>query len=184
ASATACGRISTSSASTRRSPCTHAASAVTGTPATRWGSRSMLKERILTAIVAGSALLLVLFVLPPLAAEIMIAAFFLAAAWEWSGLLKLESRAARLGYVALIGALLVIVGWLLPSEETVDVVLRIGLAWWFAALVWAFFWPTRILEPVGWVCGALVIVPAYVALVELYKLQPGVLLFVLIIVWS
>ncbi len=144
----------------------------------------MLKERILTAIVAGSALLLVLFVLPPLAAEIMIAAFFLAAAWEWSGLLKLESRAARLGYVALIGALLVIVGWLLPSEETVDVVLRIGLAWWFAALVWAFFWPTRILKPVGWVCGALVIVPAYVALVELYKLQPGVLLFVLIIVWS
>lgn len=144
----------------------------------------MLKQRILTAIVAGSALLLVLFVLPPLAAEIMIAAFFLAAAWEWSGFLTLKSRAARLAYVALIGALLVTVGWLLPRETTVDIVLRIGIAWWFAALVWAFFWPTRIAKPVGWICGALVMVPAYIALVELYKLQPGVLLFVLIIVWS
>ncbi|HEX7062522.1 MAG TPA: phosphatidate cytidylyltransferase [Woeseiaceae bacterium] len=144
----------------------------------------MLKQRILTAIVAGSALLLVLFVLPPLAAEIMIAAFFLAAAWEWSGFLTLKSRAGRLAYVALIGALLVTVGWLLPRETTVEVVLRIGIAWWFAALIWAFFWPTRIAKPVGWICGALVMVPAYIALVELYKLQPGVLLFVLIIVWS
>lgn len=144
----------------------------------------MLKQRILTAVVAAAALLVVLFVLPPLAAEVVMAAFFLAAAWEWSGFLSLPSVAARLLYVAVIGALLVTVGWLLPRETTVEVVLRIGLAWWFAALVWAFFWPTRIAKPVGWICGALVMVPAYIALVSLYSLQPAVLLFVLVIVWS
>lgn len=144
----------------------------------------MLKQRILTAVIAGVGLLLVLFVLPPLAAEIMIAAFFLAAAWEWSGFLSLTSVPGRLSYVAVIGVLLVVTGWLLPREATVEVVLRIGLAWWFAALIWAFFWPTRIAKPIGWICGALVMVPAYVALVALYQLQPGVLLFVLIIVWA
>lgn len=144
----------------------------------------MLQQRILTAVIAGAGLLLVLFVLPPLAAEILIAAFFLAAAWEWSGFLSLSSAAGRLFYVAIIAALIVTVGWVLPREATEDVVLRIGLAWWFAALIWAFFWPTRIARPVGWICGALVMVPAYVALVSLYNLAPAVLLFVLIIVWA
>lgn len=150
----------------------------------------MLKERILTAIIAGAVLLVVLFVLPPFAAEIMMGAFFLAAAWEWSGFLSLRSLAGRLSYVAAIGALLVGVGWLLPlwspvSREVIfDVVLRIGLAWWFAALVWAFFWPTPIAKPVGWLCGALVMVPAYIAMVELYTFRPALLLFVLVIVWA
>jgi phosphatidate cytidylyltransferase len=148
----------------------------------------MLKQRILTAIVAGAALLVVLFVLPPVAAEIVMAAFFLAAAWEWSGFLSLRTVATRLAYVAGIAALLGAVGWLLPlwlSRDAVfDAVLRVGLAWWFAALVWAFFWPTRIAKPVGWVCGALVMVPAYIALVKLYALAPAVLLFVLVIVWA
>lgn len=144
----------------------------------------MLRQRILTAIIAGAGLLVVLFVLPPLAAEIMIGAFFLAAAWEWSGFLSLSSVAGRSSYVAAIGVLLVVVGWLLPREATADVVLRIGLAWWFAALIWAFFYPTPIARPLGWICGALVMVPAYIALVSLYNLQPAVLLFVLIIVWA
>lgn len=144
----------------------------------------MLKERILTAIVAGVALLLVLFVLPPLAAELVIAAFFLAAAWEWSGFLALPGTAGRLSYVAVIAVLLVIVGWVLPRDTAVEVVLRIGLAWWFAALIWVFFYPTPIAVPVRWVCGALVMIPAYIALVSLYTLQPAVLLFVLIIVWA
>lgn len=144
----------------------------------------MLKERILTAIVAGAGLLVVLFVLPPLAAEIVIAAFFLAAAWEWSGFLSLGGTAGRLAYVVIIAALLGIVGWILPRETAVEVVLRIGLAWWFAALVWVFFYPTPIAKPVRWICGALVMVPAYIALVSLYTLEPAVLLFVLVIVWA
>ncbi len=144
----------------------------------------MLKERILTAVVAGAGLLVVLFVLPPFAAEIVIALFFLAAAWEWSGFLSLGGTAGRLAYVALIGALIGIVGWLLPWETTFEVVLRIGLAWWFAAMVWVFFYPTPIAQPVRWICGVLVMVPAYIALVSLYMLEPAVLLFVLIIVWA
>lgn len=143
----------------------------------------MLKQRILTAVIAGAIILAVLFVVPPLAAEVVIAALILAAAWEWSGFLNLDGTAGRLGYVAAIAAGLATVTWILPWDQYGEIVMKIGLAWWFTALIWVFFYPTRIARSVGWICGALVMVPAYIALMSLYTLKPGVLLFVLIIVW-
>jgi phosphatidate cytidylyltransferase len=144
----------------------------------------MLLQRILTAIVAAALILLVLFVFPAPAAEAVIAAIILAAAWEWAKFLSLRGAAARLSYVATIGALLAAATWLTPSPEAAVVILKIGLVWWFAALIWVFFYPTPIIRPVGWVCGALVLVPAYVALLSLYSLRPSVLLFALVIIWA
>jgi phosphatidate cytidylyltransferase len=76
------------------------------------------------------------------------------------------------------------VTWLAASPDSTAVILKIGLVWWFAALIWAFFYPTPIARPVGWICGALVLVPAYVALVSLYSLRPSALLFALVIIWA
>jgi phosphatidate cytidylyltransferase len=144
----------------------------------------MLLQRILTAIVAAALILLVLFAFPAPAAKGVIAAIILAAAWEWAKFLSLYRPAARLTYVATIGALLAAVTWLTPSADSAAVILKIGLVWWFAALIWVFFYPTPISRPVGWVCGALVLVPAYIALVSLYSLRPSVLLFALVIIWA
>src|SRR5690606_18291968 len=133
---------------------------------------------------AALLILLVLFAFPPPAARAVIAAIILAAAWEWAKFLSLEGALARLRYVAAIGVLLAAVTWIAPLAEAGDTILRIGLVWWFGALVWAFFYPTPISRPVGWACGALVLVPAYVALVSLYSLRPSVLLFALIVIWA
>ncbi|MEX2124146.1 MAG: phosphatidate cytidylyltransferase [Woeseia sp.] len=144
----------------------------------------MLRERILTAIVAAALILLVLFVFPAPAARAVIAAIILAAAWEWAKFLSLTGVAARLCYVAAIGALLAAATWLTPSPAATEIILKVGLAWWFAALIWVFFYPTPIARPIGWICGALVLVPAYIALVSLYSLKPEALLFALIIIWA
>jgi phosphatidate cytidylyltransferase len=144
----------------------------------------MLKQRIVTAIVAGAGLLLVLFVLPASAALGVVIALMLAAAWEWSGLLGAPGLAARLAYVAVIALLLAFVTLRLSDAASVALILKIGLAWWFAALVWVFFYPTPIAMPVRWLCGALVMVPAYIALVSLYSFAPAILLFALGVVWS
>jgi phosphatidate cytidylyltransferase len=144
----------------------------------------MLRDRVATAVAAGVVILLVLFVLPPVAAKAVIAALILVAAWEWSGFLSLDGTAGRLAYVAAIGALVALVTWLLPAPGWIEIILKIGLAWWFAALVWTFFYPTPISRLLGWVCGALVMVPAYIAFTYLYALKPGVLLFVLVVVWT
>jgi len=144
----------------------------------------MLRERILTAMVAAALILLVLFVFPAPATRAVIAAVILAAAWEWAKFLSLTGAAARLCYVAAIGAVLAVVTWVTPSPGATAIILKIGLVWWFAALIWVFFYPTPIAKPVGWICGALVLVPAYIALVELYSLEPTALLFALIIIWA
>ncbi len=143
----------------------------------------MLRQRVVTALAAFAVLLIVLFALPPVAVKLVIASLILAAAWEWSGFLKLESSAARLAYVGLIATLLAaVVG--LADERAVESILKVALAWWLVALIWVFMFPTPIPKFAGWTCGALVLIPAYVAIISLYSLQPALLLFVLVIVWA
>ncbi len=143
----------------------------------------MLRLRVLTAVVALGALLVVLFVLPPVIAQGVIAALILAGAWEWSGFLKPEKAAVRLAYIGLIAMLLAAASVGLANEIAVGVVLKVALAWWLIALFWVFMFPTPIPKLAGWICGALVLIPAYLAIMSLYALQPALLLFVLIIVW-
>lgn len=143
----------------------------------------MLKQRIITALSAVAVLLVVLFLLPPVAAKGFIAALMLAAAWEWSGFLQLPNRSLRFVYVGLIAALLAMsVG--LAGEAVIEIVLKLALAWWLIALVWVFNFPTPIPRVAGWICGVLVLIPAYLAIVSLYSLGPTILLFALVIVWA
>lgn len=141
----------------------------------------MLKQRIITAVIALVALSLVLFVVPPLVAELVIAVVVLAGAWEWSAFLGTKITLTRVVYVILIAAVMAIVGMFWPDGA--ERVLQVSLVWWMAALIWAFFFPTRIPIAVRWLCGVLVLVPAYVALVLLYQANPSLLLFALLIVW-
>ncbi len=144
----------------------------------------MLRQRILTALTAFGVLLVVLFVLPPTIAQLVIAVLILIGAWEWSGFLKLETRVARFAYVGLITALMAAV-WVGPSDaNTVGIVLKVALAWWSIALIWVFMFPTPIPKLSAWICGVLVLIPADLAIISLYSLQPALLLFVLIIVWA
>jgi phosphatidate cytidylyltransferase len=142
----------------------------------------MLKQRIITAVVAIVILALVLFVVPPIVAELVVAAVILVGAWEWSGFLGATSPVTRVVYVIFIAALMAAVGMVWP--DGVEHVLQVAVVWWLIALVWAFMFPTPIPAVLRWLCGALVLVPLYVALVFLYQATPSLLLFVLLIVWA
>jgi len=144
----------------------------------------MLKKRILSALVALGVLTIVLYVLPSIAARVFIAVLILAAAWEWAGFLFAgEKVASRLTYVAFIAVLIGTVVINLPNATLIDGVLKASLIWWFVALVWIFFYPTPVAKTVSWLCGALVMVPAWLALDVLYLHSPDLLLFALMIVW-
>ncbi|MDJ0939194.1 MAG: phosphatidate cytidylyltransferase [Woeseiaceae bacterium] len=142
----------------------------------------MLKQRITTAIIAVAVLAIVLFVVPPIVAELFIAALVLAGAWEWSAFLGSRSLPVRLTFIAVIAALMVAVGLYWPDNVTL--ILQLALVWWLVALVWIFFFPTPIPIGLRWVCGALVLIPLYAALVKLYQADPSLLLFALLIVWA
>ena len=142
----------------------------------------MLKTRVITSVVALAALGIILFVVPPLVAELIIGVLILAGAWEWSGFLSLSSSVLRGVYVAIIGALVAASYLLQPAGS--ELLLQIAFLWWFAAFVWAMFFPTPIPLPVRWVAGMLVLVPLFTALIILYRMGPGTLLFALLIVWA
>ena len=143
----------------------------------------MLKQRILTALIAVAVLAIVLFVAPPYVARIALVVLVLAGAWEWGGFLDRDGNGSRIAYTIFIGAL---VGGMLAVQSNPLVlhnVLRLALVWWFAALGWMLFFPTPVPRPMVWACGALVLVPAWAALDYLYGQMPSLLVFVLLIVW-
>ena len=143
----------------------------------------MLRQRVLTAIVALAVLAVVLFVVPAVVARTIIMLLMLGAAWEWSGFIFKPQEKRRTLYVLFIAILLALVFFELHEAVLVDTVLKISLGWWFAALTWMFFFPTPIARPVIWICGALILVPAWLALDLLYVQRPELLLFALLIVW-
>jgi phosphatidate cytidylyltransferase len=160
-----------------------AGNGVTGIPANRSELREMLRQRVFTAIVALSVLAVVMFILPAVVARAVITLLMLVAAWEWSGFVFDKGTAGRSVYVLFIAMLLVLIFIELPDTALVDIILKVSLGWWLSALAWMFFFPTPIARPVAWVCGALVIVPAWLALDLLYLQRPELLLFALLIVW-
>jgi len=142
----------------------------------------MLKLRVITSVIALVVIGVVLFVIPPDYAEPIIGLLLLAGAWEWSGFLNLPGTALRGLYTAIIGACLVAVQSVVP--EMAGTVLMVAAAWWFVAFLWTLAYPTKIPLPLRWVCGLLVLVPLYVALILLFRLGVDYLLFTLLIVWA
>ncbi len=144
----------------------------------------MLRQRILSAVIAAVLLFVVLFALPETVARLVIVAVVLTAAWEWAGLLSLAGPVARGGYTVLVAGLIGLVFVALTTPWALEGVLLAALAWWLAALVWLRSYPTPVPVAVAWFVGILVLVPAWVALDFLYRVQPALLLFMLVIVWA
>ena len=141
----------------------------------------MLKQRVITALVAVVILLGVLFYAPEPVGLFAIGALFAAAAWEWSQFLGTESSAVRWLFVgAVIACELILVTVLADWTRPI---LIAGLCWWVGALVWAFCFPTPIPVAAAWIGGLLMLLPAYVALTVLYQLSAWWLLALLMIVW-
>jgi phosphatidate cytidylyltransferase len=144
----------------------------------------MLRQRILTAVIALAALGVVLFILPETAARFVIATVFLAGAWEWGGFVFKDGGVGpRLIYVAFIGALIALLFFYLGDETSMELLYQVAIAWWFVALVWMFFFPTPIAQTLIWIAGMFVLLPAWAALDFLYLESPTLLLFALLIVW-
>lgn len=127
----------------------------------------MLKLRIVTAAVLIGLLGLILFVLPASWAMGAFGAVAGIGAWEWARFGGLARVPARLAYAASI-ALLWLAGCYLTSDvHSLLVMLGLACAWWSAAFLWLVLAPDRHPRGLTLLCGALVLVPAAVALSRL-----------------
>jgi phosphatidate cytidylyltransferase len=109
-----------------------AVNGVTDIPEIRSGLPEMLKQRVLTAIVALAILSVVLFVVPAMVARMVIAVLMLAAAWEWSGFIFNEESKLKYVYVLFIAILIAVIYSELPNVSLLDITLKVSLGWWIA----------------------------------------------------
>ena len=155
----------------------------------------MLKTRVITAVFLFAAFFLALFYLPPLGWLVFATAVATVAAWEWGGLMRLGG-AARI----LLGVLLAITCSGISALEPAAVGLaaaspeeawRLG-AWFYlpAAVWWLLAVPIWLKRRwslsnhgVGLMIGILLILPTWLALVQLRQAGPPALLAIMAVVW-
>lgn len=154
----------------------------------------MLKTRVITALVLMALLLPSIFLLPQASWAVLVAAFIGVAAWEWGALLGWGERARRMlgGLTALLcTALAQLFPEAIGAGQTVDA----AQAWVFvfyavSALFWCCLIPFWLKGKwalqggvVGVLVGAVVLLPTWLAMVQLRILGPVVLLAIFAVVW-
>ena len=146
----------------------------------------MLRQRVITAVIAVVLILLALFVFPPSLTLLLLGVLIVAGGWEWSAFLGAEG-AARSVFPAVLAAAVAAVWWAVPGLVPLVPFLGVSLAFWAMAAVLVVRYPIRVPQWLVWAGGLAILVPAYLALGTLYMAQPRgpqILLFVLAVIWS
>jgi phosphatidate cytidylyltransferase len=151
----------------------------------------MLLKRVITAaILAPLVILIILFASTAIVAAVAAAAF-LAALWEWSRLSGLKNIAQQAIWLILAGAVFVLL-WLARNTIVAPAVVMLGVAWWLVACFWLRHFayaaaPTLENRAIKLLAGALVVFPAWVALITIHAGLPhghGFTLLSMVIVWA
>jgi phosphatidate cytidylyltransferase len=147
----------------------------------------VLATRILTAVVLIPAVLAALFLLPPLAWACVALAIIALGAVEWARLVGMSS-AVRNAFVAAIVAIGVVLIYLASAREWPDaIVLALcgvaSLFWIFVAPPWVINrWPTQGKLAMA-IVGLVVLLGAWMAIVQLQARSPWLVLAAMAIVW-
>jgi phosphatidate cytidylyltransferase len=149
----------------------------------------MLRDRVVTAIVLVAALLAALFWLPPFGWTALTAAVLAAAAWEWAGFARAGPGGRVLYAVAIAGTGLAAAFATGLAAGGVGVlalapVYILALAFWvIGAPLWLARRPAHPPPALVLGAGAIVLLPTFLALVQLRNLGPGTLLAFMATVW-
>ncbi len=147
----------------------------------------MLKQRVLTGLLLAPLIgLLVLWLDTPWLA-LLLSAFTLLAAWEWTPLAGLRRESSRIVFLLLTLGLLSLA--YLALNKLGFPLMLLALPWWLLALYWVLAYE-RGGDPLprgAWLkslAGWLILLPAWSAMLLLHREHdPAWLLFLLIMVW-
>lgn len=148
---------------------------------------SQLTQRVLTAVPLLGGILVVIFMAPLSVASLITGLVMVIGAWEWSAFLGWRLPRLRIAYAAACGLLLIAADLLVPEVLALEPVLYVALAWWALALVWILRYPTAVPASVAAVAGALVLIPAWLAMVAILGVPgrgPALALLALCIVFA
>lgn len=147
----------------------------------------MLK-RLLTAVILIPLVVWAILGLPTPAFAIATGVFLALSAWEWSGLIPLRMRAAKIFYLILFMFMAGSAWWVIDQQPARLVwVLPLVMLWWVVAALWLqrpqlgrHWTKLKMLLP------ALVLLPVWLVLISLHKQPehgPMLALFVFVLMW-
>jgi phosphatidate cytidylyltransferase len=147
----------------------------------------MLKQRIITALVLIPPLLAALFLLPVIGIAILFGVLVAPAAWEWGALCELPRTSRSVYALALVAIGGVAVAAALGDRRFGYGVFAVAGIWWVWVAARLFFSPDDLMlsKRARFLAGALTLIPAWIALVELHAVdarRPLLLLFILVMV--
>ncbi len=150
----------------------------------------LLQRAITAAILAPLVILVILFGSTAVLAAVAALAF-LAALWEWARLSGLNSVALQVLWLVVSAAVFVLL-WMARATLVAPAVTGLGVLWWLLACVWLRHFaygaaPTQENRAMKLLAGALVIFPAWMAVITIHASLPhghGLALLALVIVWA
>ncbi len=147
----------------------------------------MLKQRVITAVILGAAIVLSVFKLPNHWLALLFAIITLLGAWEWANLVEPNNLIRRIIYVVFMAALL-LVTWLFAESQHIRIILFVAGLWWALVVMLLAVFESNWLQA-SWLqyllefSGFIVLVPAWLALTILHKQGPIILMYLLVLIW-
>lgn len=135
-----------------------------------------MKQRVITALVLTPLAIAVVVLLPTPAFACVMAVLGLLGMYEWARLAGLQSQPARIATLLAGAAMLALVWWARDTQAW-WMIIAAGVLWWLLAMAWLRRFsfaaaPTRANIALKLLAGALTIVPAWAALLEIHS-QPA-----------
>lgn len=145
----------------------------------------MLKTRILTGLLLGFLTAATILFLPNLAVALFFGALVIVGAWEWAVMSRLSPLMQAL-YVGMM-LLMLVAGWSLMPTSSMPLLISLGVGWWLLALILLAVMTGGIptdagLRSVFVLLSFPVLVPAWLAIVHLHRVDPNILVFMLALV--
>ena len=152
----------------------------------------MLKARVITALILVAILLPSLFWLPQFYWALLLAGVVGIAAWEWGALLGWTARsrvflgvfvAGLCALIALLAPAALGIGEFQPAQTWVFLLYGLSAVFWLCLMPFWLKHRWSLHASSGLLVGAVVLLPTWLAMVQLRAFGPAVLLAVFAIVW-
>jgi phosphatidate cytidylyltransferase len=152
----------------------------------------MLKQRLITALILAPLVLWGVLVMSNQILMLVMALVVLVGGSEWARLAGATGWVVRGSYIGLLALAMIVLAWLTTWQlDWILWLMAANLLWWLVVLVVAIrFKADQHLQGLSTAQlfeGVIVLVPAWLALVLIHRLPqdgPGMLVFLLILIWS
>lgn len=145
----------------------------------------MLKQRVITACLLMLSFLAILFLTPWYVFAAVTACVFMVGAWEWANLAGLRTQLFRVFYALALGAAGYALYCIVFDYISKQNFYLTAAVFWCVSILWIQGYPASGLLwrpiPVRMLMGALVLIPAWVAGVDLLRQEHGPFLVLLVV---